>query len=880
VEGDQICLHQDAPSRPELQVSLKDVDSSIALFFNLNRITEPISLAIVPQPASLLTKSLHLTHIVQVDGKPSAVPIHRIPHMLFAVSGTRSHPIYVFFPAMYSPAKKATVHITNKAYEAFYNNIIRPGLLTINDRARSTTLGDNRFAETSQHLPATFEAALATSRATAEQSSKEGGTRGRPINITFTPSSDPQIWEEMAFCVDNPPASEPDGFNFQSFRGLFFLYDSKGTKVETQRQRSLASCLRSFRTDQAAYLPEVQADDHPDDRQYLDIAASTYALDDGNYGRGSTLLAKRCCAMNTIRTILEGDGEDPADPPLPASGRTDPRRVKVTEYPVNLLRDTVSLTAEPTRTHRHVDHGLVYIQTYSPVKELFDAKGIYPFSHPGIINLGYSEEDDRSIHSVQKTTSDRLRAKDADRRSRHRVRVATESNGEDGGWFGWRTEVRVSLALAHVLQEEDARWETFLGEVFQGTQRRARSTATALVPAPPGPVRINDITLPSKAFYVHKTANYRAFLRGNIQKHLVAIDTIRALYGRGQAPSMACAALHALLVLCLRHFIAPLPHKEAWVLTNDLGDPGSDRQPGLGMKATRSKWAFAFLPSDIIDWRALKLKPGFEDKITVPGFRRCVRFRHAQAYQDSRAFLDQLLEIVTPQTPATVCEFVMEKCVHLILQEYRDEALRKLIGEPNARRLHASPQASGKLFSFQGLSSVTEKVGMEVSRVSGNKASFKNARTFFAWLWTDDPATLTQEKINKFAFRAFAKVVWRALENAGSKYATPDRFLTILGYRFFEQHTAVPYPKSCGALVQPHKITKAMVLFCFRPLDAVELVPRYTFLGDLLARVKIDASGKEPLPAPAPVPGCLDMIQTAEEVQMWISRDRNLARYR
>jgi hypothetical protein len=49
-------------------------------------------------------------------------------------------------------------------------------------------------------------------------------------------------------------------------------------------------------------------------------------------------------------------------------------------------------------------------------------------------------------------------------------------------------------------------------------------------------------------------------------------------------------------------------------------------------------------------------------------------------------------------------------------------------------------------------------------------------------------------------------------------------------------------------------------LFYFRPLDAVELVPRYIFLGDLLARIKIDISGKITLPAPTPVPGYLDII--------------------
>lgn len=881
-DGEEICLHRDAPSRPPLQYSVKDIDSSIAIFSDLNRFQKPISLTIIPQPASLLKKSIHLSYPVEVNGEVKSVPIHKIPHMQFATAGTRSHAIYAFFPAMYSPDPKASVYLSDKAYQAFYEDIIHPGLLQLPLRARSGHLG-NGWAETSQHLPATFEAALAISRAAAERSGNEGGTRGRPINITFTPSSDPQVWDEMFLRLRDPTAQEPGEYDRRSFCNLFFLYDSKGTKLETQRQRALGPCIQDFRAEQAAYFPENAAVSS-DDRQYIDIAATVYALNDGHYPLGSTLLAKRCCVYNTVRTILEGEDEPTEGIGLrdtgPAAARPpQPPRTVVTEYPINLLRDTVTLTAEPTATHPHAADGLVYIQTYSPVKELFDARGIFPFSHPGILNLGYSNVDCSTIHSLQRTASDRAKAKASDCRSRKRVRIATDSDGGGSGWFGWRTELRVSLALANIIQEEDSSWDDFLAELYRGTQRRATSRAVTLVPVALTPVPVNDITIASRAFYVHRTENYRHFLRGNIHKHLIAIDTIRALYSGSQVAPMAGAALHAVLVLSLRHFISHLPYKEAWILNNDIRVPDSlTRQPGLGLAATRRKSGFAFFNPDIIDWRDLKLAGGYEDRITVPGFQRVVRFRTVLAYQDVRSFIDQLLEAVNSNTSEAACEFIMEKCVHLILQDFRDISLRKLLGEDGARRVCDYPQASGQHFSFEGLGHLAGKVDRNVSRVTGNKSFFKRAGLFFTWLWTDDPISYKRNNIQNLSFRTLAKVAYETLGQAGSRYATPTRFQRILGYRFFEQHNAVPYPDSNGSLVQVSR-SKTRVLLCFRPLDAVELVPRHISLSELLGRVEIIGTGWEKVCPPAPVPGCLDKICTVQEALAWMRDRRNLVCY-
>ncbi|KAK3350359.1 hypothetical protein B0T25DRAFT_611619, partial [Lasiosphaeria hispida] len=81
-ENKEICLHKDAPSKPLLQYSIKDIDSSIAIFSNLNSFQASIYLAIIPQPSQLLQQSIHLSYTIKVDRKQQDVPIHKIPHIL------------------------------------------------------------------------------------------------------------------------------------------------------------------------------------------------------------------------------------------------------------------------------------------------------------------------------------------------------------------------------------------------------------------------------------------------------------------------------------------------------------------------------------------------------------------------------------------------------------------------------------------------------------------------------------------------------------------------------------------------------------------------------------------------------------------------------
>jgi hypothetical protein len=124
-EGEEICLRKDAPpSKPPLQYSVKDVDSAIAIFSNLNSFRDKIRIQVVSQQSRLLEKSIHISYDLVVEGK--MVPLHKIPHMLFATTDCRSHQIYSFFPALYSSG--CSIRLSEKAHAAFYEKLLLPGL--------------------------------------------------------------------------------------------------------------------------------------------------------------------------------------------------------------------------------------------------------------------------------------------------------------------------------------------------------------------------------------------------------------------------------------------------------------------------------------------------------------------------------------------------------------------------------------------------------------------------------------------------------------------------------------------------------------------------------------------------------------------------------
>ncbi|KAK3983794.1 hypothetical protein QBC44DRAFT_391448 [Cladorrhinum sp. PSN332] len=869
IGGAEICLHKDSPQEmtPPLQYSSKDIDSAIIIFSDLNSFREKISIPVIPIHNRLLQKSIHLSWRLEFEGKQQNVPLHKIPHMVFATADVRQHAIYIFFPRMYRP--KCSTHLTGGAYEALYDRMIQPGLV------EGFLSSPNRSL--AQHIPRSYQDAVQMGQAAA---SGGHGSRAVPTNLCMVPSENPGVWErmkqELAGAALLPPSN---GFDITQFEGLFFVYNSKGLKVETQQKRhwNLAPCIGDFQRGMSKAIPEMRRVSN-DSRQYIDIASEVMSHSNQNLHRGAILLAKRCCVRHTRSFILNGD-----------------RQQRIVEYPIALLRDAVTLTAEPTPKHPHVKDGLIYMQTYSPFKELLDARGRYPFSHPGIPNLGYSQADHDSYHRVQKTKPDRADAEKHDIRSRAQIRCITgtlKRGGPANQDYGWRTEFRITVELARVIEEEDKQWVAFLARHnARGTLRRSQQGVTvAPCPDPPPPIDVEKLDLPSHAFFTLGTDRWNEFIQENVNKYLTAMDTIRCLHFTQVGVPTATGELHALITLVLRHFISHLRPRQGWILNEARATSSDGRErKGFGLRQMMDRYGFGFFSPDIVDWQRLQLTSQYINQLTFPGFQRISNFQQSFSYQAAQTFLDSLLELTRhpEKTDLATCEFILEKCTHLMLQEYRSAALLKLFQSnqsycPRFARF-ANSQVNGQQFSLQGFSqiAVTHSIGRTFEPMRGNRMLLTTGVKMFMWTWGDADVKFKRNWIQNLPFRQMFRKACDGLDASGNPHATSRRLWEIMAYRFFEQHSALPYPDGNGTLTQVAKQAGngSRKLFCFVPLMATTVVPRGYGWERLVEPVRAVPHPATDQQHPAPVPAYLDRLSTFDAFEAWIRSGNNIRDY-
>ncbi|KAK3358659.1 hypothetical protein B0T25DRAFT_563736 [Lasiosphaeria hispida] len=627
-------------------------------------------------------------------------------------------------------------------YVAFYKRLLLPGLEMLSSQALSGMSTQESILPTSQHIPATFQEAQLRSRATLEKTAMAGGARGHPISITITPYKDTHVWNKMTtvlFKEEMMDLSLDFDFDICLFGDLFFLYDSKGLKLETQRQRVISACIDDFQAEQSKLFAEVQSVSNSS-RQYIDLASEISPVSDRHFPQGSTLLARHCCIHNMAGFILDGISKDP-DGPGQAEGEQEGQEEEEGQE---------GEQEEQEEQEEHEDRGGM-------------RRRIYPFTYPSIANLGYSKADYKSLNTIQRTQDSRAAAELAD-------------------VWSW-----VWVKHAQAIRQEEESWATFLAEFYRKTELRTSRQRVELILSQPVSANINDLTLPSSAFFVHRTNEFKDFVQGNVHKHLMAMDTIRALYSRQVGTPVATAQLHALLSLAIRHLISHLPPNKAWILNSPLRRPDDrDRKPGFGLQGTMERYGFGFWSPGTIDWVNLKVAQEYSDRLTIPHFHAIRRFRETASFQEVRSFLDQLMEIIHTDSERDVCEFILEKCVHLMLQQYRQTALAKMLGGDKAGqgRVH-TPQPSGALFTYERLTLLAHKVGRTVKPCSGNKTALKDGLLFFTWTWEKIDVPLSRKHMEKLPFRTLFHVAANYLNQTGCKHATLARLQGDLVANYF-----------------------------------------------------------------------------------------------
>lgn len=232
----EICLHTDDRPAQTLQAAVHDVDSFIHVTRDPTDFAGPLHVCLAPQPASLLTKSIHITLPVPVDDKTVHVRLHRVPHLVFARRG--QDVLYMFFPRLYRRTRaKAAVFLTNKQYSDFFEGLVHPCFARIGQAF-------------THHVPGSFLSVQASSRAATEAT---GATNGRSSNVDvpFHDANLRQLWDAMRTVLDRADQAEELGGVrvLRQFGDPVFVYNAKNTKLQYQTWQQTAGSTASAAID-------------------------------------------------------------------------------------------------------------------------------------------------------------------------------------------------------------------------------------------------------------------------------------------------------------------------------------------------------------------------------------------------------------------------------------------------------------------------------------------------------------------------------------------------------------------------------------------------------------------------------------------------------
>ena len=844
----EVCLHRDHLARAEMSGPYFDIDSSITVFQELTKLRGSVEYVGTPMPVQALRGSLHVSVPVVAPGavEPALVPLHHIPHAVFAQQGPTI--VYIVLPALYKPLRPR--HNTRKhprllrtATHAFlYDAVVYPAL-----RGRGNDFG--------QHLPSSYRELELVSRA-------DGATHGRPHRIALSPESLAAVWAALV-----PWTAREDG----PFGGAFFVEDRKGTKLAYKDAHSAAACIGKFLVARAAAVASIETRPSPDavEQQFMDLAVEHMTeappTEPPRQLPYKTLLARRCCQRNSLRflygdldgSVLDGDNSDNSDNSdegdtgsgggegdddeflgsegsggseidedrvdkdwaSTTRGRSRPRvpspvrpirLAKTTMYPVAQLRDAAALTSEPDPHHTAYQLGLRYVNCYSPTKEIFDAAGTYPFVHHGIPYLVHGEKEWAAVATAGKVSHSRAHIAAVFAGNRERVAVALAAAGRKD--FGWRFEVRISTQLARAVQRQEPSWFALLG-------RQLPPSVQALAAPPP---------VQADAYFVVPTAAVAGFLQATTDRILGAMDHTQDYYRGAASVPQRAIALYSVLAHYLRLLVSGLPPRHAWMLENPF--PAPDRpvpaQPGLGLARARERFGFAFLPQ-LADWETFQLREFVFETITIPHFGIVAQREAVVRYENANYQVDNLLALAAQAAKSASggpAKVVLEHLVDLVLVEFRRAALGKLCpGLTDEHRADLAQQYTGRgahdpvPFTLQDLRKAAYLAQCYLEPQNSNRSETKTGQALFDKIWGASGAPPAAQ-IRTLPFAVLAAKIRAALAAHPAGFATPEGFDDLLFCRFFQQHSAFPLPTPTGPLVQLKKArggsrTRILALF-------------------------------------------------------------------
>ncbi|RYC78829.1 hypothetical protein BFJ63_vAg18298, partial [Fusarium oxysporum f. sp. narcissi] len=879
----EVCLHQDDVPQRKLAPAVHDIDSFLHVTKDPRSLRGPLNICITAQPSLLLSKSIHVRVPIRVGEKIRQVPIYQIPHTVLAHQRPRT--VYMFFPRLYDEKrrKKGPVPLREEQNRLFFDGFIRPSIEKIGPH----------FVH---HLPGSYDSVRAASRI-ARESSGSAAVRGAAFEVPYSEENLPRLWSVMQEALDRAERDmaadglrpggcgsvreTEDASRLWQFGDAIFLCSYKDTKLWHQSSgSSIAGVLGDFRArcgvvsleqEPAASIRSgdpaygnIRTEPMPwRQTQLVDVASELLPTRSGH-----TVLARRCCQYNTLRFLYgqsgeallgrtaplveddadsdwddetgsiqedeEGEGESDrgGDGQAPGGrgseedqaageGWKPPRipRAVTTEYPVHMLRDSICITSEPRRTSPIFRRGVSYVQSYTVEEGNFNVAAVWAFSHPNIFNLAHSDEAWAAVARKGNIKASRQEAERALSQSIQRM----ASNLEDSSrGYGWRIELRITTTLAAQLRPAEEAWWQLI--------KRANRLSNE-----PGAVAVRP---DRDAFYVLAAADFNAFVRQNIDKHLRLMDYIMSYWARDPCTPQSAASLYAIVTLALRHFINHQPHALARILSAPL-TASTRGKIGLGMARSREQRGFAFFPKDVVDWHDLRLHDWATELLQVPQLVIKAHWLEEASLRQSRHLIDQVISLAISKDIRTreQAEDVLGILSQLLIRSYKEAAYLALF--PAKGRKKRVPDMDEFEFTLAGVRAKSRAVQGRDCNPPGNHRFFiKHVSTYFAWAWTLADSDISRGYLESQHFRVEAKRAIKAFEQLSrSPFITAQRFLCVLYYRFCQQVLCFPNPDKINGVMSVTAKNGSRTVLCTHVIKPCITIPDDAKLIDTVAAI-------------------------------------------
>ncbi|KAG8664695.1 uncharacterized protein FPOAC1_013475 [Fusarium poae] len=862
----EVCLHRDDIPHRKLAPAVHDIDSFLHVTKDPRSLKGPLNICITSQPRLLLSKSIHIRVPIQVGEKIKQVPIYQIPHTVLAHQRPRT--VYMFFPRLYDEKrqKKGPVPLREEQNRLFFDGFIRPSIEKIGPH----------FVH---HLPGSYDSVRAASQI-ARESSGSAAIRGAAFEVPYSEENLPRLWSVMQEALDRAerdmvadglrPGSDgnvretEDASKLWQFGDAIFLCSYKDTKLWHQSSgSSIAGVLGDFR----AQCNVVSLEQEPAMGSIHGGGPSyTPANEKWAYYSGSTVLPAQHLTLS-LRPVWggptrkdnpqaaedesdhdwgvetgssqedeEGGGErgydrddgqvrrgvgSGEDQAAEYDGWKPPRipRATTTEYPVHMLRDSISITSEPRRTSPIFKHGVSYIQSYTVEEGNFNVAAIWAFSHPNIFNLAHSDE---AWAAVAREGNIKASRQDAERALSQSIQRMASNLKDPSRGYGWRIELRITTALAAQLRPAEEAW-------WQLTKRTNRLSDE------PGAV---TVTPDRNAFYVLAAGDFNAFVRQNIDKHRRLMDYIMSYWARDPSTPQSAASLYAIATLALRQFINHQPYALARILSAPL-TAAAGGKIGLDMARSREQRGFAFFPKDVIDWHELRLCDWAIDLLQVPQLVIKAHWLEEASLRKSRHLIDQVISLAISRDIRTreQAEDVLGILSQLLIRSYKETAYLALFPAKGGKR--RVPDMDVFEFTLAGVRSESRAVQGRDCNPPGNHRFFiKHVSTYFAWAWTLADSDISRGHLESRHFRVEAKRAIKAFEQLShSPFITAQRFLCVLYYRFCQQVLCFPNPDKINGVMSVTAKNGSRTVLCTHVIKPCVTIPDDAKLTDTVAAI-------------------------------------------